>query len=137
MSYLLDTNIFLEILLEQQRAETCRELIKRMINKGVPIFISDFYFFSIAIKLAKANKIDEFMYFKKELIDSGYVRIARLDPKTELGEIADILKSFTFDDAHQYLLCILKNMELITLDSDFYGVEDIKVYSPEDILKIF
>ncbi len=137
MSYLLDTNIFLEILLEQHKAKICKELIVKMINKGVPIFISDFSFFSIAIKLAKANKIDEFMDFKKELIDSGYVRIARLDPKTEFEEIANILKDFTFDDAYQYLLCRLKNMELITLDSDFYKVEDIKVHHPEDILKLF
>lgn len=139
MPYLLDTNIFLEILLDQDKSEECKKLIEKMLEKRISLYISDFSFFSIAIRMSKEKKVKEFLEFKKELIDSGYIKIARLEPSEEFdeAELSLALERFSFDDAYQYLLCKVKAMELITLDSDFQNVEDVKVHTPEELLKMF
>lgn len=135
-SYLLDTNIFLEILLEQRKAKECKILIEKLIKGGFNVYISDFSFFSIAIKMTKSGKIKEFFEFKNELIDSGYLKVERLEPDESFDKLYFVLETLSFDDAYQYMLCKTKNIALITLDSDFDHIKDIRVFTPEDVLRI-
>jgi len=50
MSYLLDTNIFLEILLGQDKKEVCKKFLETHIGE---IFISDFSLHSIGVILCQ------------------------------------------------------------------------------------
>ena len=40
--YLIDTNVFLEFLLDQENAETASQLFDKLINGSDPIFITGF-----------------------------------------------------------------------------------------------
>jgi len=58
--YLLDTNIFLEILLSQKKCTDCKKLLN---DKICNIFISDFSLHSIGIILFQNDKEDIFANF--------------------------------------------------------------------------
>jgi len=60
--YLLDTNIFLEILLDQEKKSACQKFISKNSDK---IAISDFSFHSIAVILFRYKKIQ---YLKRILL---------------------------------------------------------------------
>ena len=51
--YLIDTNIFLEILLSQEQKDICKEFL---VSKIEQIYISDFSLHSIGVILFKNNK---------------------------------------------------------------------------------
>jgi predicted nucleic acid-binding protein len=58
MRLLIDTNIFLEVLLEQTRSDEAKELLA--IIDTHDFFISDFSLHSIGLILLKRNKVDTF-----------------------------------------------------------------------------
>ena len=53
MFYLFDTNIFLEILLNQDKKEKAKDILKANLNQ---LFISDFSIHSIGVILIKQKK---------------------------------------------------------------------------------
>ena len=54
MAFLFDTNIFLEILLDQEKKDVCKKLLNDNIGK---IFLSDFSLHSIGVILFKQKKL--------------------------------------------------------------------------------
>ena len=63
--YLIDTNIFLEILLAQEKKEKCKDYLNERLGK---IFISDFSLHSIGVILFKLNKHNKFDLFLGDLL---------------------------------------------------------------------
>jgi predicted nucleic acid-binding protein len=63
--YLLDTNILLEILLKQARAEDCKRFMKQ--NES-SILISDFTLHSIGVILYRMRKSDLFTTFVTDIL---------------------------------------------------------------------
>lgn len=59
MKYLVDTNIFLEILLLQEKTEKCKKILRKYKDE---IVISDFSLHSIGVILFRHRK--ELIYFK-------------------------------------------------------------------------
>lgn len=85
--HLIDTNIFLEILLKQEKKETCKEFLEK--NKS-NLYISDFSLHSIGVILFKNKKEDSFLKFLNDLflgkrstiyvsIKSGFLALFYLD----------------------------------------------------------
>jgi len=64
MAFLFDTNVFLEILLDQEKKETCKALLNEHIGS---IYISDFSLHSIGVILLKQKKAKIFDKFLKDL----------------------------------------------------------------------
>ena len=121
--YLLDTNIFLEILLGQSNKGKCKNFL---VSNPDKIFISDFSLHSIGVILLRNKKANTFQEFIKDILPK--IKILSL-PSVEYQELtksADKLK-LDFDDLYQY--CIAKHFELhiVTMDSDFNNVKDIKI----------
>ncbi|GBE28016.1 hypothetical protein BMS3Bbin03_01951 [bacterium BMS3Bbin03] len=58
--YLLDTNIFLAILLDQEKSAACKEFLNKNYDK---VFISDFSLHSIGVILFNYNKKQVFKDF--------------------------------------------------------------------------
>ena len=58
MKLLIDTNIFLEVLLEQERAEEARKLLNK--TKEHDFFASDFGVHAIGLLLFRRNQEDAF-----------------------------------------------------------------------------
>ena len=60
MTYLVDTNIFLEILLSQERKDDCKSFLDENVGS---LFISDFSLHSIGVILFSDNKEGVFYGF--------------------------------------------------------------------------
>src|SRR3989304_6651722 len=124
MTYLVDANIFLEILLSQERQEACKRFLVMAIGN---ICISDFSLHSIGVILFRNNKENIFQKFAKDVIPK--VRIVTLSKESykDLVEIRNKLE-LDFDDAYQYKVANDYNLEIVTMDNDFKKVKrDIKV----------
>lgn len=63
--YLVDTNIFLEILLNQKKQDACRKFLETNVGN---LHISDFSLHSIGVILFRNNKEEIFKKFLKDII---------------------------------------------------------------------
>ncbi len=116
--YLLDTNIWLERLLEQERAREVAKFLDRIPDEK--IHVTDFSFHSIAITLLKLKKKDLLLEFIGDLFLEGSGELIRLDP-AETGIIIKLQEQFglDFDDACQYAAAEKYGLELVSFDADF------------------
>lgn len=123
LMYLLDTNIFLEILLGQEKSNVCKTFINSHYHE---IFISDFSLHSIGVILFRHKKHDIFNEFLWDMISkirilnlpsSEYVKLFRSDTKYKLD----------FDDYYQYIIAKHYDLKIVTMDSDFKKIKDVKV----------
>jgi len=115
--YLVDANIFLEGLLKQEKSDLVSSFFQNTdLSK---IFISDFALFSIGIIMVKLIDYDSFIYFLDDMfLDRS--RILSVD-KTKLDFVIKNSKDLNldFDDAYQYSVAKLYDLELVTFDKDF------------------
>jgi predicted nucleic acid-binding protein len=101
MKLLIDTNIFLEVLLEQARANEAREFLAK--TDAHDFFISDFSLHSIGLILLRHNKSDAFRQFLSDMVIRAGSAVALLNAD-EMAAVADYAATFNldFDDAYQY-----------------------------------
>lgn len=132
---LIDTNIFLEILFDQDRHEVCHDFM-RAINQelfGQKIYITDFSLHAIQAACRKKNA--EFIRDLLLTIRSEKISVVRStvddDMMTNL-----IRKTFNldFDDAIQYMAALRTNSKIVTYDKDFDNKE-IEATTPEECLR--
>ncbi len=121
IKYLADTNIFLEILLLQEKTEKCKEILRRYKDE---IVISDFSLHSIGVILFKHRK--ELIYFKFIVDVVSKVKIVTL-PLSSYKEFVKIRERYNldFDDAYQFQISIEKGLKIITMDKDFDRVTGV------------
>jgi len=122
--YLIDTNIFLEILLGQERKEKCKDYLNGKLGK---IYISDFSLHSIGVILFKLDKQDKFDLFLEDLLPRiehiglpliGYKKVKIISNKYKLD----------FDDAYQTSVADSFGLTISTIDKDYKRVDkDFKV----------
>ena len=129
--YLVDTNIFLEALLEQQKAKEVRSFFQK-VDLG-EIFITDLSLHSIGIILFGLGKFELFNSFLDDMIIDG-IEILSLQPEglKLLNSIAQKFK-LDFDDAYQYSVADKYNLQLISFDRDFDRTKR-KKKEPSEIL---
>jgi len=129
--YLVDTNIFLEALLEQQKAKEVRSFFQK-VDLG-EIFITDLSLHSIGIILFGLGKLELFNSFLDDMIIDG-IEILSLQPEglKLLNSIAQKCK-LDFDDAYQYSVADKYNLQLISFDQDFDRTKR-KKKEPSEIL---
>jgi uncharacterized protein len=115
--YLLDTNIWLELLLNQEKAEEVRYFLDFI--KDSEIYISSFSLYSICIFLSKLQKYDTLIRFIKDLSDNN-VEIININ-LFEINKLIEIEQNYNldFDDAFQYYLSESNQLTLVTYDKDF------------------
>jgi predicted nucleic acid-binding protein len=121
MSYLVDTNIFLEILLEQEKKEICKDFLESNIGE---IFISDFSLHSIGVILFKYNKVKLFSTFLEDTLDKIEILTLSKEKYEEIVDISDQYK-LDFDDSYQFLLSQENEITLATQDNDFQIVDKV------------
>ncbi len=119
--YLIDTNIFLEILLAQEKHEVCKQFLDK--NNG-NFCISDFSLHSIGVILFKNAKEDIFQKFVIDVIGNTEIISCQKDMYEELAKTK---KDFglDFDDAYQYNIAKEQELEIVTMDKDFKRVKEI------------
>lgn len=130
--YLIDTNIFLEILLDQEKSEECQNLLSGITQSDIPFYVSSFALHSVEVIMARNNKIKELTSLLSDISTS---RIMRLDSNTndELKALEIIGKlKLDFDDSLQFVLCKKYNLKLVSFDRHF-DKTPVKRIEPRDV----
>jgi predicted nucleic acid-binding protein len=130
--YLVDTNIFLEALLRQERTTEVQSFLQSVDLDT--IFITDFSVYSIGIALFRLKNLTLFTRFVEDMIVDG-IRILSLTLE-DLKTLNQPIQKFNldFDDAYQYTAAVRYNLQLISFDRDF-DQTDRERKEPIDILK--
>jgi len=130
--YLIDTNIWLELLLEQEKCDEVKLFLER-VNPN-DIHITEFSIYSIGIILSKFKKMGVFREFIADLIINSKVDVIRLKEDDYLRIIEAMGKySLDFDDAYQYSAAKKENLKVVSFDSDFNRTPETRL-SPAQII---
>lgn len=116
--YLVDTNVWLESILEQERADEVRDFMRRV--EGRLLAVSEFSIYSVCVILERMKKREACADFLTDTIaDTGLLRV-RLDVPDMLRAL-DVCRRYRldFDDAYQYVAAEKHNLTLVSFDSDF------------------
>jgi predicted nucleic acid-binding protein len=120
---LVDTNVFLEILLGRDKKERCKTFLDTNIGN---LHITDFSLHSIGIILFRYRKEGVFRNFVEDVLPN--IRLLTL-PIELYSELVTVIKSlnFDFDDAYQYSVAKYYGLKVVTMDNDFEKVRDIEI----------
>ncbi len=130
--YLVDTNIWLERLLDQDKSEIVSKFLDTIPLDQ--IFISDFALHSIGVIISKLKKLEILDKFVNDLFFNGLIEPISLDPHDFVDIISNIEKyEIDFDDAYQLTISQKYDLTIVTFDKDF-NIEGIKKMTPEEIL---
>jgi len=121
--FLVDTNIFLEVILSQDKKENCKNFLNKNIGK---INITDFSLHSICIILLRYGKEDIFQKFIKDVLPNVKILSLPLELYSEIVSIKRRL-NLDFDDIYQYSVAKFYKLKLVTMDRDFKKVKDIEI----------
>lgn len=118
MRILIDTNIFLEVLLNQQQAQAARDFLLK--SDQHEVFISNFALHSICVILLRRRKLAPLEKFLADTIGAGRVAVLSLN-SSELTLVIDTaqLLGLDFDDAYQYVVAEKHNLTLVSFDGGF------------------
>ena len=116
--YLIDTNIWLERLLNQQQAAIVDEFLQAIPSENLAM--SDFTFHSIALALTRRQLSTPLQEFIQDAFIEGNVGLLSLSPM----EISSVLRtmreqSLDYDDAYQYATAEQYDLILVSFDTDF------------------
>ena len=116
--YLADTNIFIEVLLQQQKYKEAKQFLDN-IPSG-KLYLTEFSLYSIGILLTRQKRYDDFIRFIKDIALNPGIRVIRLSGK-ELEAISNFTQKFNldFDDAYQYTVAEKLNLTIVSFDKDF------------------
>lgn len=116
--YLLDTNIWLERLLDQARTAEVEQFLNQI--SAEQIFITDFTLHSIALALTRRKLLVALTAFIQDLFIDGTVNLLILPP-SQLIHLPEIMQQqkLDYDDAYQYYLAQQNQLILISFDTDF------------------
>lgn len=69
LMYLVDSNLLLELMLDQEKAEEIEQFMRTVSTKD--IYLSEFSLYSIGIVLLRRKMYDAFMRFVEDLLMNG------------------------------------------------------------------
>src|SRR5215213_2210593 len=115
--YLVDTNVFGEILLGQTHADEAKAFITA--GAGKSLHLSDFSLHSIGVVLRRNKKLHALTDFVNDVVLSGAVQVLSLSPR-ELLDVVSLAGNLglDFDDAYQYTLAAKHDLAIVSFDSD-------------------
>ena len=123
--YLVDTNIFLEILLCQAKEKECYEFLEQL-KKGKKLAITtDFTVHSIIVTMYNYDKLEGLKIFLSSLGGYKGLRVYPTDLSNEIKatELA-IENKLDMDDAIQYAVALVSNVEaIISFDKHFNNLK--------------
>jgi predicted nucleic acid-binding protein len=132
MKALLDTNIFLEIILSQEKAEEAKVLLLKSAQHE--FFITDYSLHSIGLLLFRRKQHEAFRAFLDDVLVNGGIGLLSLLPdEMETVILASQKFSLDFDDAYQYAAAARYDLVLVSFDTDFQRT-DKGHKMPSDVL---
>jgi hypothetical protein len=131
--YLVDTNVWLELLLLQERATEVRRFLQSV--DADQLTMTEFALNSIGLITYKLRKEDVFEAFISDILEDSAVRRICLSA-FDLRRVLSVIKKFNldFDDAYQYVAAERNGLVLVSFDADF-DKTDMKRKTPADLLE--
>jgi predicted nucleic acid-binding protein len=101
--FLVDTNVWLERLLDQERSEEVGQFLDSI--SSAELFMSDFTLHSIGLVLTRLNQKDAFLRFLRDAFIDGAITLLSPQPEA-MSALPDVMDKFglDFDDAYQYMI---------------------------------
>jgi len=131
--YLVDTNVWLERLLDQDKSEIVSQFLDTIPLDD--LFVSDFAIHSIGVILSKYKKLSLFEKFINDLFINGQIEQLSLNSGDLLVVISNIQKfNLDFDDAYQLSVSQKYDLIIVTFDKDF-NTRGIRKNTPEEIIQ--
>jgi len=116
--YLIDTNIWLERLLDQAQAASVGQFLAQTPTNT--LFLTDFALHSLAVILLRLKKPEVWHTFLQDTMIHGRVGLLSLSPD-ELVPLHAVIEQYglDFDDAYQYAVAEREALTLVSFDTDF------------------
>jgi predicted nucleic acid-binding protein len=132
--YLIDSNIFLEILLKQENKENCKEVLGNIAEGEMHAVVSKFTVHGIEGMLTEElDALDKFMTNITSLVNLE-ISDTTVEEEKQILEIAKKSK-MDFDDALQYSVAKRENIgKIISYDTDFDNT-DLKRVEPGELVE--
>ena len=123
--FLIDTNIFLEILLEQDRWKLCERTLEEHLGDSA---MTDFAFHSIGVALFGMRKEVIYRRFLQDVLPRNDLLSLPTDHYHRVITIHETQR-LSFDDSYQLAVAEYYSLSLISLDQHFRGI-----HSPSNIM---
>ncbi|MGC8787914.1 MAG: type II toxin-antitoxin system VapC family toxin [Anaerolineae bacterium] len=132
--YLIDTNVWLERLLHQERSDEVGQFLSHTPSER--LFTTDFALHSIGIVMHRLKRLDALLSFIQDVFVDGAVALIHLGPE-DMYRLVHIMDQYhlDFDDAYQYVAAEKYDLTIVSLDSDFDRTEKGR-RRPEEILSM-
>ena len=131
--YLIDTNIWLERLLDQERSAEVEQFLFSMSTDQ--LLMSDFTLHSISVILDRLGKHAALLQFIDDVLLEGGVAVRSVPPMS-LHRVVDVINKFVidFDDAYQYVVAEQANAIIVSFDKDFDKTDHAR-QTPQNVLE--
>lgn len=131
--FLIDSNIWLERLLQQNRGEEVRRLLDTLYDDEIAI--SEFSLYSVGLIAIQNNQASVYRRFLSDLLIDGNVERICLTP-SQLVQVMEAMSQFglDFDDGYQYVGSTSHGLQLVSFDDDFDDT-DIERLTPQDVIE--
>jgi predicted nucleic acid-binding protein len=135
-SYLIDTNIFVEFLLEQERADESLRLMECIERGELDAYVTSFALHSIAVILDRRKDIDLLEKFFDRVIQAKGLQVYHTEPSEE-KRIAELIKTvkLDFDDTLHYHVAHTLAATLVSFDRGF-DATDLKRIEPDALMQV-
>ena len=132
--YLVDTNVWLERLLDQERSQEVGRFLETVLSSEM--LITDFSFHSLGVIMVRLNRREALQGFVQDVFIQGGVGLVRLEPE-DTDQILRAVEQFDldYDDAYQYVCASKHDLTLVSFDSDFDSTE-LGKRTPSQVLGI-
>ena len=131
--YLVDTNVWLERLLNQDKSDEVGQFLKQVSARYLSV--TDFTFHSICVVLTRLGRSDVLLDFVQDVFAESAVNLVSLKPEQTVAVIDEIKKyKLDFDDAYQYVAAEENGLTLISFDTDFDRTDKGKK-TPAEVLR--
>jgi len=132
MRLLVDTNLFIEVLLNQVSAGEARTFLEN--RKGHDLFVTDFALHSIGLLLFRQKQHQVFRQFLQDMMGGVGIGMVSLTAR-EMDSLVGLAAKFDldFDDAYQYSAAIRHGLKIVSFDADFDRTTEGRLL-PTDVL---
>lgn len=132
--YLLDTNIWLERLLGQERSEEVGQMLDTLSSER--FLLTDFALHSLGVILGRYKQQATLLVFVQDvLLDSDVVLVSV--PPEDISQVIVAMDRFglDFDDAYQYVAAEREEATIVSFDGHFDKTERGRL-TPAEVLAI-
>ncbi len=118
MRLLVDTNVFLEVILQQQRSDEAKAFLRTF--RSNDFFVGDFTVYSVGIALFRSKRHSEYIDFLQDTLLHKLSHVASISALIS-ERLVDSATSYNLDcdDAYQYLAAKQLGIRVVSYDSDF------------------